>query len=106
MIALEARDFIAMLALYIAIYYWLARSAFSQLRVIDPDRYSKLGGRQGIGMTNSMGVLRMLLDQELPKQSYPVGVGRKINGARRMLMALPFACLGAVVLAKAIDYLR
>ena len=106
MAALAARDFIAIMALYVFVYYGLARSAMRQLRTVDPDYYVKIGGTHGLGMGSSWAVGKMLFDQQLPKQSYPAGISRKIIGARRMLMGVPFAALGAIGLALLIDTFR
>ena len=70
-----------------------------KLQVIDPDYYSQLGAKPGIGMKNSLAVGRMLFDRELPKHSYPIGVCRMITVARNMLFFSPFVVFGVIALA-------
>lgn len=70
-----------------------------KLRFIDPDYYSQLGAKPGIGMSNSLAVGRMLFDLELPKQSYPICVSRMITVARYMLLLSPFVVVGIIALA-------
>lgn len=96
---MESKHWIALLALYVWIYYAIARSAMRKLQTIDPDYYSQLGAKPGIGMNNSIAVGRMLFDRELPKQSYPISVCRMITVARNMLFLSPFVIFGVIALA-------
>ncbi|MBH9554392.1 hypothetical protein [Inhella gelatinilytica] len=96
---MEARDWISLAALYVAIYYTVARIAMKRLRTIDHDYFAKLGAKSDVGMSNSIAIGKMLFDSELPKQSYPAGVSRMIVAARYMLFFSPVVLIGAVALA-------
>ncbi len=96
---MESRHWITLLALYVWVYYAVARSVMRKLQTIDPDYYYQLGTKPGIGMNNSIAVGRMLFDRELPKQSYPISVCRMITLARNMLFLSPFVVFGVISLA-------
>ena len=84
--------------LYIWAYYAVARSAMRQLLAADPDYYSYLGAKPGIGMSNSLAVGRMLFDSRIPKPFYPRSVTRKIALARCMLYLGPIVLIAAIAL--------
>lgn len=65
---------------------------------VDPDYYTYLGAKPGLGMSNSLAVVRMLLDAGIPKPFYPRSVVRKIALARGMLGLGPLVIIAAVVL--------
>jgi hypothetical protein len=100
---MEARDWISLAALYVGVYYVVARGALRKLQAIDPVYSSKLGAKPGVGISNSLAVGKMLFDLELPKRSYPVGVSRMIVVARYMLFLSPLVLLGFIFLAKIVD---
>jgi hypothetical protein len=97
--SMEPRDWISLAALYVGVYYAVARWAMKGLQAVDPDYYAKLGARPGVGMSNSFAVGRMLFDRELPKQSHPASVSRMIMVARYMLFLSPLALVGVIALA-------
>ena len=83
-------------ALYVWIYYGVARSALRELREVDPDYYRFLGAEGGLGMKNAMAVGQLLFDRQIPKAFYPARMRRKIAWARGM------ACLSPLVIIVAI----
>jgi len=84
--------------LYIWVYYAVAHSAMRQLLAADPDYYSYLGAKPGLGMSNSLAIGHMLLDSRVPKPFYPQSVTRKIALARCLLYLGPVMLIGATVL--------
>lgn len=83
--------------LYVWVYYAVARSAMRQLLAVDPDYYSYLGARPGLGMSNSVAICRMLLDDGVPKSFYPQSAVRKIALARHMLYLGPLVLIAATI---------
>ena len=76
---------IAIAALFVGIYYALARNILSDLKRIDPDYYRWLGAKSGISGRNSLAIGEMLFDKSIPKNFYPVGIKRKLHAVRAML---------------------
>jgi hypothetical protein len=97
---MEPRDWTALAALYVAVYYAVARMAMRKLKSVDPDRYAELGAKPSVGMQNSFAIGRMLFDRELPKRSYPASVSGMITVARYMLFLSPVVLLGVISVAR------
>ncbi len=93
---MEPRDWIALAALYVAVYYAVARMAMCKLKSVDPDCYSQLAAKPGVGIRNSFAIGRMLFNRGLPKRSYPASVSGMIMVARYMLFLSPVVLLGVI----------
>lgn len=69
-----------------SVYYAVARRALELVRVEDPARYNASGAKGGVGMSNSLGIISLLFDRSLPRQSYSRSLKRMLWCARLMLL--------------------
>ncbi|HET7843752.1 MAG TPA: hypothetical protein VFL14_06355 [Xanthomonadales bacterium] len=90
--------FCAIMAAYAFVYYASARYVVRALAQVDPPYHAGLGARPGASGRNSLAIMRVLFDADLPKAGYPARVGRALYLARAMLAFFPFAVVLLFVL--------
>lgn len=86
---MKARDVISLMAIYIAIYYFNARSLLSWIRDSDKEYSERLGLTGGIGLRNSIEIVKILFDRNLPKPNYPDEIKFRLKFTRLMLFLSP-----------------
>lgn len=63
---------IGVMAIYVFIYYFLARSVLARINRKDPDYFelTENGGDLPVGMKTSSTILEMVFDRDLPGRTY------------------------------------
>ena len=97
-VAMEARHIIGLAAIYVFVYYAVARSALADIRRIDPGLSQHLGGPGGVSAKNSIAVIEMLLDRGLPQEHQSRRFRAKLLLARAMLLLSPVLFIAALLL--------
>ncbi|WNL47042.1 hypothetical protein RKE25_05230 [Dyella sp. BiH032] len=86
---MEAKYSIAIAAVYATIYVFGARALYSRLGSVDPDLFS------GLPAKDMFSVSRMIFDERLPKEGYPVWFKVAMRGLRIMLYLYPLVLIWA-----------
>lgn len=95
---MDAKSLISAGAVYVAIYYWLARRLVSQLSTFDPEYFKHLGARGGVGPSNSFAMLGLLFDGEVPKNFWPAQFKLRLAIVRGMLVVYPCVLIALFML--------
>lgn len=95
---MDARDVIAVMASYVAIYYLNARHLLFRIREFDEEYYQSLGSVGGVGIRNSVAIGKILFDRRLPKPEYPSSFKFWLKFTRYMLFLSPGVALGMILL--------
>lgn len=83
---MEARHSIGLIAVYIFLYYAIARSALTDIRRLKPELYPKPEASIGVELRDSIDMVKMLFDGSLPRE-LPRVFQVKLYLARAMLLS-------------------
>ncbi|TFW29167.1 hypothetical protein [Massilia horti] len=97
--AMNARDVITLMAIYVAIYYFNARRLLFWIREFDKEYFQSLGFVGGVGMRNSVAIGKILFDRSLPKPDYPPGFKFRLKFTRFILFFSPGVAVVMIFLA-------
>jgi hypothetical protein len=96
---MNARDVIALMSLYVAIYYFNARRLVFMIREFDEEYFQGLDFVGRVGMRNSLAIGKILFDSSLPKPNYPPGFKFQLKFTRFMLFSAPAVAVVMSLLA-------
>jgi hypothetical protein len=96
---MNARDAIALMAIYVAIYYFNARRLLFWIGEFDKEYSQSLGFVGGVGVRNSIAIGKILFDKSLPKPDYPTAFKFRLKFTRFMLFLSPGVAIIMIFLA-------
>jgi hypothetical protein len=96
---MNARDVITLMAIYVAIYYFIARRLLSWIGEFDKEYSQGLGLVGGVSVRNSIAIGKILFDKSLPKPYYPPKFKFLLKFTRFMLFLSPGIAIIMIFLA-------
>jgi hypothetical protein len=90
---MNANIVIGAAAIYTMIYNFAARRVLFDLKKVDPDYFEYLGASDGISGGNSVAIIKMIFDEDVPKRFYPDPLRKRFVIVRVMLALWPFVLI-------------